>query len=155
MRKGSPTAADAEDAAQEIFIDLWRSAARFDSAIASETTFVAMIARRRLIDRQRRLGRRPQNEALPPELASRGPSTTEAAEMGDDVARAAQALGGLRPEQRQVLSLWIYDGLTHDEISRSTGLPLGTVKTHARRGLLQIRGMIGLARSDKQRGGAT
>ena len=46
--------ADAEDAIQEIFIDLWKSAARFDGAVASEKAFVAMIARRRLIDRRRR-----------------------------------------------------------------------------------------------------
>ena len=50
-RKFLRSHADAEDAVQEIFVDVWRSAARFDPAIASETTFVAMIARRRLIDR--------------------------------------------------------------------------------------------------------
>src|ERR1041385_2281154 len=52
-------AADAEDAVQEIFLDLWKSAARFDGRIASEAAFVAMIARRRLIDRKRTRGRRP------------------------------------------------------------------------------------------------
>src|SRR3954470_14464574 len=52
-------AADAEDAVQEIFLDLWKSAARFDRQIASEASFVAMIARRRLIDRKRTRGRRP------------------------------------------------------------------------------------------------
>src|SRR5262245_63951716 len=50
---------DAEDAVQEIFLDLWKSAARFDRQIASEAAFVAMIARRRLIDRKRTRGRRP------------------------------------------------------------------------------------------------
>ena len=55
---------EAEDAVQEIFIELWKSASRFDPSIASETTFVAMIARRRLIDRQRKLGRRLESEAV-------------------------------------------------------------------------------------------
>src|SRR5262245_66294972 len=60
--------ADAEDAVQEIFLDLWKSAARFDPNIASETAFIAMIARRRLIDRRRTRKRRPTTEQLP-ELA--------------------------------------------------------------------------------------
>src|SRR5215813_10857739 len=55
---------DAEDAVQEIFLDLWRSAARFDPQIASEPAFVAMIARRRLIDRRRTRQRRPITEAI-------------------------------------------------------------------------------------------
>src|SRR5436190_14026687 len=55
---------DAEDAVQEIFLDLWKSAARFDRAVASETAFVAMIARRRLIDRRRTRGRRPTLDAM-------------------------------------------------------------------------------------------
>src|SRR5438132_13118196 len=56
----SATRADAEDAVQEVFIDLWKSAARFDPTRASETTFVAMIARRRLIDRKRAHDRAPK-----------------------------------------------------------------------------------------------
>ena len=59
-RRLCANASDAEDAVQEIFIDVWKSASRFDPAIASETTFVAMIARRRLIDRGRRRMRRPE-----------------------------------------------------------------------------------------------
>ena len=63
-RRYSPSPAEAEDAAQEIFLDLWRSAARFDPRQASETTYVALIARRRLVDRQRHRQRRPQAEPL-------------------------------------------------------------------------------------------
>ena len=154
-RRATPGTADAEDAVQEIFIDLWRSAARFDETVASEATFVAMIARRRLIDRQRQQGRRPPSSALPQELPSTAASGAERVELGDDVAQVARALGSLRPEQRQVITLWIYDGQTHEEISQSTGLPLGTVKTHARRGLRLLRKMVGLTGADKSRGSAT
>src|SRR5215813_5986353 len=56
--------ADAEDAVQEIFLDLWKSAARFDPRIASESAFVAMITRRRLIDRRRTRRRRPTTETI-------------------------------------------------------------------------------------------
>src|SRR5262245_60755498 len=65
-RRQSPSYADAEDAVQEIFIDLWNSAARFDERVASEVTFVAMIARRRLIDRRRKLSRTVETAPLTP-----------------------------------------------------------------------------------------
>ena len=134
---------DAEDAAQEVFVDVWRSAARFDGAVAGEATFIAMIARRRLIDRSRTNARRPEPGQLPTELTAAGVDQAKRAEFGDDVARAASALSALRPEQQQVLRLSIYDGLSHDQIAQITGLPLGTVKTHARRGLLRMRELVG------------
>ena len=63
-RRLSPGEAEAEDAVQEIFIELWSKAGRYDEGRASETTFVAMIARRRLIDRWRQRGRRLDEDAL-------------------------------------------------------------------------------------------
>jgi RNA polymerase sigma factor (sigma-70 family) len=134
--------ADAEDATQEVFVDVWRSAARYDGAVAGEATFIAMIARRRLIDRSRSSARRPEPGQLPAELAARDVNQAQRAEIGDDVARATSALAELRPEQQQVLKMSIYDGLSHDQIARATGLPLGTVKTHARRGLLRMRELV-------------
>jgi len=130
---------DAEDAVQEIFLDLWKSAARFDPQIASEATFVAMIARRRLIDRRRAHRRRPATEQLAetpiPDTALRPDASLEAA-------KAARALGQLRPEQRQVLVLSTCHGMSHGEIAAHTGMPLGTVKAHARRGLSSIRAAL-------------
>ncbi|HEY0657647.1 MAG TPA: sigma factor-like helix-turn-helix DNA-binding protein, partial [Pyrinomonadaceae bacterium] len=64
---------------------------------------------------------------------------------------AAKALETLRPEQRQVLQLSIVQGLSHQEISQATGMPLGTVKTHARRGLLQVREFLGLGNSPNEK----
>jgi RNA polymerase sigma factor (sigma-70 family) len=132
--------ADAEDAVQEIFLDLWKSAARFDPNVASEATFIAMIARRRLIDRRRTRRRRPATEQLPeiPAMASdamQPDATTEAR-------KAAAALDQLRPEQRQVIVLSTCHGMSHGEISAQTGMPLGTVKAHARRGLMMIRAAL-------------
>ena len=130
--------ADAEDAVQEIFLDLWKSAARFDPNIASETAFVAMIARRRLIDRRRTRRRRPTTEQLPEvaiDQAARPDACAEAAQ-------AARALDQLRPEQRRVLVLSTCHGMSHGEIAAQTGMPLGTVKAHARRGLISIRAAL-------------
>jgi len=130
---------DAEDAVQEIFIDVWRNAARYDEAQSSETTFVAMIARRRLIDRLRKSGRRPNINSL--EDLVQEPSKRGDLEMqvSMEAKEAAKEMENLRPEQRQVLQLSIFQGLSHQEIANLTQMPIGTVKTHARRGLLQIR----------------
>jgi RNA polymerase sigma-70 factor, ECF subfamily len=142
-RRLSPTRADAEDAVQEIFIDLWKSAARFDEGQSSESSFVAMIARRRLIDRLRRFERTPVVEELPAEMVDRKRQDKQI-ELNSEAALAAQALSQLRPEQQQVLQLAIYQGLSHKEIATATGMPLGTVKTHVRRGLLHIREALGI-----------
>src|SRR5436190_23330300 len=138
---------DAEDAVQEIFLDLWKSAARFDPGVASEATFIAMIARRRLIDRRRSRRRRPTTEQLAevPSIADDATSPDVCAEAK----QAARALADLRPEQRQVLVLSTCHGLSHGEIAAQTGMPLGTVKAHARRGLLSIRAaLLGVDQGD-------
>ncbi|MBA2542185.1 MAG: sigma-70 family RNA polymerase sigma factor [Deltaproteobacteria bacterium] len=137
--EGAP--GDCEDAVQEIFLDLWKSAARFDRQIATEAAFVAMIARRRLIDRKRTRGRRPTidpQELSNVELASGGAGPDTCAEAN----QAARAMNQLRPEQRQVLLLATCHGLSHGEIAAQTGMPLGTVKAHARRGLMSIRAAL-------------
>jgi RNA polymerase sigma factor (sigma-70 family) len=140
-RKLCSSPSDAEDAVQEIFIDLWKSAARFDASIASETTFVAMIARRRLIDRGRRRMRRPEVPQIPEAVADPTERTDET-EAGEQKVLAQRAFSELRPEQQQVLQLAIHHGLSHEQIATATGMPLGTVKTHARRGLIKIRQIL-------------
>jgi RNA polymerase sigma-70 factor (ECF subfamily) len=131
-------ASDAEDAVQDVFIELWKNAARYDPSRASEPTYITMIARRRLIDRKRRAGRVPASQALPDEAPTPG-GKADRVEVEDEAARAAAVLGELRAEERQVIQMAVYQGLTHEEISAATGLPVGTVKTHIRRGLIRVR----------------
>lgn len=139
-RRLSPSLADAEDAVQEIFVDLWKNAERFRAEVAAEPAFVAMIARRRLIDRLRKsrrdLAPQPLDEQALQQSAPPVPSAPELAEEGS---RAKACLEQLRSDERKVLELSIYHGLPQFRISEQTGLPLGTVKTHARRGLLKLR----------------
>jgi RNA polymerase sigma factor (sigma-70 family) len=145
-RRAGLAAGEAEDAVQDVFVALWRSAQRFDPGVAAERTFVAMIARRRLIDVRRRLGRRAEGGAAEPDeaLASDARSAVEELALRDEGRRARAALSELRPEQRRVIELSVVEGLSHQEIADSTGMPLGTVKTHARRGLQRVRDLLRL-----------
>ena len=135
---------EAEDAVQEIFVDIWKNAARFDESKASETTFVAMIARRRLIDKIRHSARRISADSLDDILLEPFTNADKDMQTGLEAEQAAEAMRNLRPEQQQVLKLSIVQGMSHQEISDATGMPLGTVKTHARRGILQVREFLGL-----------
>jgi RNA polymerase sigma-70 factor, ECF subfamily len=139
---------DAEDVVQEIFVDIWKNADRFDPSQASETTFVAMIARRRIIDRVRFMSRRIATDSLEDILIEPGDRADRAMQTSVEAEEAAKALQTLRPEQRQVLQLSIVHGLSHQEIADATGMPLGTVKTHARRGILQARETLGLGEAE-------
>lgn len=147
--------ADAEDAVQEIFIELWRHAGRFDAAVAKESTFVATIARRRLIDRRRRQGRRLETVPLDSEPAISANSEVERLEEREEAQRARRFLEKLRPEQRQVLELSFDEGMSQQEIAEATKLPLGTVKTHARRGLIRLRQLLEKSPADKASDGAS
>ncbi len=130
---------EAEDAVQEIFLDLWKNAARFDPAVAKETTFVMMIARRRLIDRTRKRNAQidTKRDAMPV-VVDEAPRPDIAVEAG----QAARALDKLSPEQREVVLLSVCYGHSHSEISQLLQMPLGTVKAHVRRGLLAVRTAI-------------
>jgi RNA polymerase sigma factor (sigma-70 family) len=140
--------ADAEDAAQEIFVDIWKSAGRYDPAVASEAAFVAMIARRRLIDRLRKSGRTPKTAELLEETTLSQPTAGKAngPEGAEDLAQAIAAMDALGTEQSRVLRLSLGQGLSHQQIADATGMPVGTVKTHIRRGLIQVRQRVAQAR---------
>ena len=143
-RKMLRNSEEAEDAVQEIFVDIWKNAARFDESKSSETTFIAMIARRRLIDKIRYSTRRISADSLDDVMLEPFTRADKEMEISLEAKEAAEAMRSLRPEQQQVLRLSIIQGMSHHEISEATGMPLGTVKTHARRGILQVREYLGL-----------
>jgi len=138
-RRMTRSRADAEDAVQEIFVDVWRSASRFDAAQGSEKVFVTTIARRRLIDRIRRgrMNAFMDGEEMLEDLRFAEPGN--GGEIRAEAEQAAKVVARLRPDQRKVLRLGLLEGLTHSEIASATGMPLGTVKTQMRRGLIQVR----------------
>ncbi len=144
--------ADAEDAVQEIFVEIWRNAGRFDSAIASEATFITMISRRRLIDRQRKQGRAVATQTIVEEPAARSRSDQDALDVREGAEQARVLMGRLRADERRVLELGLLEGLTQSEIAKAADMPLGTVKTHARRGLMRLREMLGAERNPSATG---
>lgn len=141
-RRMSVSAADAEDATQEIFLEIWKSAGRYDAAVASEAVFITTIARRRLIDRLRARKRRPATEEFDEERTDFGDDRDQGA-LAVEASIASRALAQLGDAQREIVLLGIVDGLTHSEIATATGKPLGTVKTQMRRGLIKIRELLG------------
>ncbi len=141
-RRFSPDEQAAEDAVQDIFVQLWKNADRFNAEIASEKTFIAMIARRRLIDISRRKSWPSSGQIDFELLGSRERSGLEQAEIDDEAAKAAQLLSDLPDDQQKVIRLSVYDGLSHSKIAELTGISLGTVKTHIRRGLMKLRSAL-------------
>jgi RNA polymerase sigma-70 factor (ECF subfamily) len=135
--------ADVEDAVQEIFLEVWRCAGRFDPQAAAEATFVATIAKRRLIDRSRKRARQPPTEQLDRALEAAAITPADQVEVSEELSRVRGSLKRLPEDEQRVLRLAFIEGLTHREISETTSLPLGSVKTHARRGLTKLRKMLG------------
>jgi RNA polymerase sigma-70 factor (ECF subfamily) len=148
-RRFFPKHADAEDAAQDIFIDLWEKAPRYDPAIAAEQTFVAMIARRRLIDRKRRLSRGPGVSTLEDNdfAVGRAMPTPDAVALNEEAAGVRRAVASLEPDQQKLIQLSILNGWSHGKIAEHLRLPLGTVKTRLRRAILTVREVLGAGRS--------
>ncbi len=153
-RRLSPSASDAEDAAQDVFIEIWKQACRFDARIAAESTFIGMIARRKLVDRHRRRGRSLETTSLGTEtvvaVADNGPDPVE---LADDAARAAACLQRLKETPRGVIKMSIYQGLSYSAIAEQLQIPVGTVKTYARRSLLQLRDCMNGVKSPTGAGG--
>jgi len=139
-RRMSPTISDAEDAVQEIFVDLCRHASRFDpQREPSEATFVAMIARRRLIDRYRQHRRQVKTVPIDASRAITVTMSLHGLELRDEFGHVRELLAQLRSEERQILELIFIHGLSQSETAEILNMPLGTVKTHSRRGLLRLR----------------
>lgn len=134
-------AGDAEEVLQESFLQAWIQADRFDPGRSSVTTWLVLIARSRALDRLR--SRRSRERTAENAGAEAPPHESSAAEShvlhAERRQRVRDALVELPPEQRQVLELAFYEGLSQSEIATRTGAPLGTVKTRALLGMKKLR----------------
>ena len=130
---------EAEDAVQEVFSAIWKSAGRFDPTKASEVTFVSMIARRRLIDHLRKIYRHKNLEPIDDCFDDDALETKSILDKSADVKIISEAINQFAEEDKELLSLSIYQGYSHSEISKLMNIPLGTVKTKIRRNLIKLR----------------
>ena len=134
-RRALPTEADADDVTQQVFVAAWRGRARYDPDRGSLAGWLLGIARFKVVDRHRQLSRQP----TPVESVDDRSEDEGGIEHLAERMVVAGALERLSDEQRHVLELAFYGDLTHTEIADRLDMPLGTVKSHMRRGLLRLR----------------
>lgn len=131
---------DAEDVVQEVFVQIWKEADRFDAARASVKTWLFTIARSRSLDRYRSrktIQRRMDEHSEENLQQAAGKEDLQAASLMQQY--VSNALRQLSDEQRVVLELSYYEGLTQEEIAERLAEPLGTVKSRIRSALIRLR----------------
>ncbi len=130
---------DVEDAVQEVFIAIWKSADKFDANKAKEITFVSMIARRRFIDHLRKISKHKNLESIDEDNSGHQLYKESILNESTDLQLIKNAIKNLDIDDQELLKLSIYQGYSHSEISKLLNLPLGTVKTRIRRNLIKLK----------------
>ena len=138
--------AQAEEVTQEVFLEVWRTASRFDPGRGSALSWLLTMAHRRAVDRVRSAEAASRNETS---YHRHNPvvehdQTTEAAEASLEARRVREALGALTEVQREALELAYFGGYTHTEVATMLDLPVGTAKTRIRDGLIRMRDAMGV-----------
>jgi RNA polymerase sigma-70 factor (ECF subfamily) len=136
--------ADAEEVALDVYLQVWRDAGDFDGARGGVSAWLVTIARSRALDRFRSCESRQKREAAPTEMdhPSDAPSPEALSAMSQDRRAVMGALASLAPDQRRLIDLAYFHGMTHSEMSDRLGLPLGTVKTRVRLGMEKLRELL-------------
>ena len=136
----------AEDIVQEAFLSLWRSGTSYDRARGSVRSWVLSAVHNRAVDQLRRAGAKAGRDVHDDGIAERLPAheaTDAEVERRDEAIRVRGALSELPPDQRQVIELAYFGGLTHNQIAEMLDLPPGTVKGRMRLGLTKLRTALG------------
>ena len=149
--------ADAEDVVLDVFHEIWQRADRYDPSRASPLTYLTMVTRSRALDYRRAHPTTTSKEAADSDYlvhsntTNTQPQSTQARSgplgellAGETRASVRSALGGLSPEERELIEFCYFDGMTHSQIADRTHQPLGTIKTRIRRGLARLRGRLRL-----------
>jgi RNA polymerase sigma-70 factor (ECF subfamily) len=139
--------AQSEEVTQEVFLEIWQTATRYDPNKGGASTWVLTMAHRRAVDRVRssqstrvrdtRIGIR--------DFAAEYDSVAESVEISVEHERVTRALSRLTELQRQAITLAYYGGFSHNEVAEQLHIPVGTVKTRLRDGMIRLRDELGVA----------
>ena len=138
--------AQAEEVAQESFLEIWRTATRFDSARGSALAWMLTIVHRKAVDRVRSAEAASRRDTTYHQHnhSVDHDATADAAQASMEARRVRHALSTLTPAQREALELAYFGGYTHTEVATMLDLPLGTAKTRIRDGLIRLRDTMGV-----------
>jgi RNA polymerase sigma-70 factor (ECF subfamily) len=140
--------AQSEEVTQEVYVDVWRQAARFDAELGSARTWILTMAHRRAVDRVRRVEAATEREqkAASRTLTREYDEVVETVERSLEAERVRRCLDTLTELQRESVTLAYYKGYTYPEVAQLLDSPLGTIKTRMRDGLVRLRDCLGVGR---------
>lgn len=138
--------AQAEEVTQEVYLQAWRTSARYDEAKGSAMSWLMTLAHRRAVDRVRAAEAASRQDTTYHQRTQVVPhdTTAEAAETSIEARRVRTALTELTTVQREALELAYFGGYTHTEVATMLDLPVGTAKTRIRDGLIRLRDAMGV-----------
>lgn len=138
--------AQSEEVAQEVFLEIWRTAPRFDSARGAAISWILTMAHRRAIDRVRasQAGHDRDTRIGIRDLEDGRDSTAETVEIRIESERVKRAMTQLTELQREAITLAYYGGYSHSEVATILAVPIGTVKTRLRDGMIRLRDEMGV-----------
>ena len=145
IRKVLRNPSQAEEVAQEVLLEVWRAASRFDPARGSAATWVLTIAHRRAIDRVRAEEAATAREQRTAEVPAATDEVAETVEASMDAERLRRCLAGLTELQRESITLAYYGGYSYAQVAALLDTALGTIKTRIRDGLTRLRACLGVS----------
>lgn len=137
--------AQSEEVAQEVLLEVWRTASRFDPSRGSAATWVMTIAHRRAIDRVRSETAAAEREHRTAQDPIPSYEVAESVEASLEAERVRRCLAGLTELQRESITLAYYGGYTYPQVAALLGTALGTIKTRIRDGMIRLRDCMGVS----------
>jgi RNA polymerase sigma-70 factor, ECF subfamily len=137
----------AEEVLQECYVNIWKHSAAYQAGLSAPMTWMTSIVRNRCLDWLRRpnLEDTTDDDQAFDNVESAAPGPLALLEQSTEAGAIARCLQALEEKQRHAISIAYFEGLTHTELARKLGQPLGTVKTWVRRGLLKLKDCLGSA----------
>src|SRR6266566_4140257 len=137
--------AQSEEVSQEVLLEVWRTAARFDPAKGTAATWVLTIAHRRAVDRVRSAAAAAAREQRTAEVPVPHDAVADVVEASLEAERVRHCLDGLTQSQRESITLAYYGGFSYRQVGERLGIALSTIKTRIRDGLIRMRDCLGVS----------